>query len=153
MTPPGRDVDGAETNFLSWSMATDCIGTEVTDPGTLTGGTILWLYISWLAWGRVPTGDVGGGLQAICTTFAASSCSAILAPIKMHKSTVLNTLDYSCYWSMAINTITLHLSQSSQLLPRETRVVDISFKASSWGVLSCHFNQGLRKLRFMDVLG
>ena len=112
-------------------MATDCIGTEVTDPGTLTGGTILWLYMSWLGGGRVPTGDVGGGLQAICTTFAASSCSALLVPVKMHKSAVLNTLDYSCYWSMAINTITLHLSQSSQLLPRETRVVDISFKASS----------------------
>ena len=91
-------------------MATDAIGTEATDPGTFTGGTILWLYMSWFAEGRVPTGDVGGG-QAICTTFAASSCSAILVPVKMHKSTVLNTLDYSCCWRIG------HLHHHSPFQP------------------------------------
>lgn len=41
--------------------------------------------------GRVPTGEVGvgpagGGGEAICTTFAASSCSAMLVPVGMEKS-------------------------------------------------------------------
>lgn len=85
-------MDGLATNFLSWTIGTGCIGQATLGPGTFTGDTKPGLNNSGWDEGRVVTGDStvgaeeGGGEANGGTMLAASSCSAILAPVKMNKS-------------------------------------------------------------------
>lgn len=56
-TPPGRDVEGPATNFLSWTIGPGCIGQATLGPGIFTGDVKPGLNNSGWDEGRVVTGD------------------------------------------------------------------------------------------------